>query len=166
MHLMFIPPLKARRSPNQSGARTFLSAARWDGVEGPVASEAVGPPDGAADKNVRAPIPRTAVVPGARELGACLGMFLAAQLSAAEVNWPEFRGPQGNGISTSTNLLLHWGEQQNVKWRTPIHDRGWSSPVIWGQQIWLTTATIDGHQLFAISVDRDTAARSFSTKVF
>jgi outer membrane protein assembly factor BamB len=93
-------------------------------------------------------------------------MFLAAQLSAAEVNWPEFRGPQGNGISTSTNLLLHWGEQQNVKWRTPIHDRGWSSPVIWGQQIWLTTATIDGHQLFAISVDRDTGKVVRDLKLF
>jgi hypothetical protein len=74
-------------------------------------------------------------------------VLIALRLSAEEANWPEFRGPQGNGISTSTNLPLHWGEQQNVKWSTPVHGKAWSSPVIWGQQVWLTTATADGHEL-------------------
>ena len=55
----------------------------------------------------------------------------------------------GDGISTSTNLPLRWSEQQNVKWKTPIHGRAWSSPVIWGQQVWLTTATTNGQELFA-----------------
>jgi hypothetical protein len=43
-----------------------------------------------------------------------------------------------------------------VAWKTAIHDRGWSSPVIWGNQVWLTTATRDGHRLFAVCVDKDT----------
>ncbi len=82
-------------------------------------------------------------------------LVLAARVSGAEANWPEFRGPQGNGISTSTNLPLYWSEGQNVRWQTPIHDRGWSSPVIWAQQIWLTTATTNGHDLCVLCLDRD-----------
>ena len=88
------------------------------------------------------------------------------QLGAAETHWPEFRGPQGNGISTSTNLPLTWGEGKNVKWSTPVHGKGWSSPVIWGQQIWMTTATPDGHELFAVCIDRDTGRVIHDLKLF
>jgi outer membrane protein assembly factor BamB len=49
--------------------------------------------------------------------------LIALRLGAAETNWPEFRGPSGDGTSTSTNLPVHWGEQQNVKWKTLIHGR-------------------------------------------
>ena len=66
-----------------------------------------------------------------RHIMLIIAALAAVGLGAAEVNWPEFRGPLGNGTSTSTNLPLHWGEQQNVKWKMAIHDRGWSSPVIW-----------------------------------
>jgi outer membrane protein assembly factor BamB len=90
----------------------------------------------------------------------------ALRLGAEDANWPEFRGPQGNGISTSTNLPLAWNEGKNVKWSTPIHGKGWSSPVIWGQQVWLTTATPDGHELFAVCIDRDTGKVIHDLKVF
>ena len=82
--------------------------------------------------------------------------LITLRLGAEDANWPEFRGPQGNGISAATDLPLAWGEGKNVKWSTPIHGKGWSSPVIWGQQVWLTTATPDGHELFAVCIDRDT----------
>ena len=71
----------------------------------------------------------------------------------AQEQWSQFRGPHGDGHSQSTGLPLTWSEQ-NVTWKTRIHDRGWSSPVIWDDQIWLTTATKEGHQLFAICVDK------------
>jgi outer membrane protein assembly factor BamB len=74
--------------------------------------------------------------------------------SAAE-NWPEFRGPHGDGTSTATGLSTTWSESEHVTWKTPIHGRGWSSPVIWDRQIWMTTATPDGKQLFAVCVDRE-----------
>jgi outer membrane protein assembly factor BamB len=93
-------------------------------------------------------------------------VLIALRLSAEETNWPEFRGPSGNGISTSTNLPLHWSEQQNLKWKAPIHDRGWSSPVIWGRQVWVTTATLDGHELFAVCLDRDTGKVIHDLKLF
>lgn len=77
-------------------------------------------------------------------------------LQGADTNWPQFRGPEGDGMTTSKALPLEWSETKNVAWKTPIHGRGWSSPVIWGDQIWLTTATEDGRELSVLCVDRET----------
>ncbi len=63
----------------------------------------------------------------------------ATTLSAA-VEWPEWRGPGGQGHAAGSGLPVRWSEGQNVTWKTPIAGRGWSSPVIAGDQIWLTTA--------------------------
>jgi outer membrane protein assembly factor BamB len=82
--------------------------------------------------------------------------LLSRGTRAAEEAWWQFRGPNGDGHTTATNLPLEWDEFRNVAWKTAIHDRGWSSPVIWGNQVWLTTATRDGHRLFAVCVDKDT----------
>lgn len=75
---------------------------------------------------------------------------------AADEPWWQFRGPTGDGHTTATDLPVEWNESRNVGWKTEIHDRGWSSPVIRNDQVWLTTATRDGHQLFAVCVDKDT----------
>lgn len=71
-------------------------------------------------------------------------------------NWPEYRGPSANGHSPATSVPLTWDETRNVRWKTPIPGRGWSTPVIWGKQIWLTTATPDGRALSVLCVDRNT----------
>jgi outer membrane protein assembly factor BamB len=73
----------------------------------------------------------------------------------AHAEWPQFRGPEGTGVSASRGLPLAWGEDKNVRWKTAIHGRGWSSPVVLGNQVWLTTATQNGQELFAIALDRD-----------
>ncbi len=86
-------------------------------------------------------------------------------LGAAE-NWPQFRGPTGDGMCDSVGLPLTWSETDNIAWKTPIHDRGWSSPVIWGQQIWLTTATEDGKRMFAVCVDQNSGSVTHDVKVF
>jgi outer membrane protein assembly factor BamB len=75
--------------------------------------------------------------------------------AAGHENWPEFRGPQGDGHSDAVGLPIRWSESENIRWKTPIHDKGWSSPVIWESQIWLTTATADGKKLFAVCIDRE-----------
>jgi len=95
-------------------------------------------------------------------------MFLVFSGSALGIgnSWWQFRGPQGNGHSESINLPLHWSEEKNVKWKTKIHDRGWSSPVIWGKQIWITTATVDGHKLFAICLNKDTGQIIYDLHLF
>ncbi len=77
------------------------------------------------------------------------------RLENAVGNWPEFRGPRGDGHADSEGLPLRWSETENLVWKTRIHGRGWSSPVIWDDQVWVTTATADGHRTFAVCVDRD-----------
>lgn len=81
-------------------------------------------------------------------------------------NWPEFRGPNGDGHAPTNRVPLTWSETNNVKWKTAIHGRGWSSPVIWGNQIWLTTSTEDAKQLFAVCVDANTGKLLRDQKLF
>jgi outer membrane protein assembly factor BamB len=77
------------------------------------------------------------------------------QAAFAGETWSQFRGPTGDGHSDSRGLPISWSEQEHVKWKVPIHNRAWSSPVVWSNQVWLTTATEDGTRLFAICVDRE-----------
>jgi outer membrane protein assembly factor BamB len=84
----------------------------------------------------------------------------------ADENWPNFHGPRNNSHSDSTGLPLTWSEKENIVWKVPIHDSGWSSPVIWGNQIWLTTATDDGKQSFAVCVDRQSGKIVYDLKLF
>ena len=81
-------------------------------------------------------------------------------------DWPQFRGPSGQGVSTETNLPLTWSETKNVRWKTAIPGRGWSSPVIQGDRLWLTTATEDGKSLRAIAVDINTGSIQQNLEVF
>ncbi len=60
--------------------------------------------------------------------------------SSAAPNWPQWRGPGGQGISTEKNLPTEWSATKNIKWKTPIAGRGHSSPIVWGNRIFLTTA--------------------------
>ena len=70
----------------------------------------------------------------------------------AEPNWPQYRGPQGNGWAPSSKVPTRIDDTV-VKWKQPIHGKGWSSPVVWENQIWLTTATPDGTVMSVICVD-------------
>ncbi len=90
---------------------------------------------------------------------------LLSPLFAGE-NWPEFRGPTGDGHSDARDLPTKWSEKENVRWKTAIHGKGWSSPVIWERQIWLTTAPTDGKELYAVCVDRDSGKMLHDIKVF
>ncbi|MFN0052790.1 MAG: PQQ-binding-like beta-propeller repeat protein [Planctomycetales bacterium] len=83
-----------------------------------------------------------------------------------EENWPALHGPRHNSSSDATGLPLQWSESKNIVWKTPIHDSGWSSPVIWGDQVWLTTATDDGKQSFALCVHRQSGKVIHDLKVF
>jgi outer membrane protein assembly factor BamB len=90
----------------------------------------------------------------------------------ARADWPEFRGPSGDGHASApgdaklVGYPLRWSETNNVKWKTVIPYRGWAAPVVMGGQVWLTTATEDGHDFFAICVDADSGQVRFNEKVF
>jgi outer membrane protein assembly factor BamB len=81
--------------------------------------------------------------------------------------WPEFRGPTGQGHSTDTNLPLEWSETRNVRWKTPIPGRGWSSPAIADGRIWVTTAVdADGTSLRALAFDLESGREMVNVEVF
>jgi len=91
----------------------------------------------------------------------CLALLLAVRARPLPADWPDFRGPQQNGQVTAAArktraLPLVWSETNNVVWQTPIPHRGWSTPVVQSNQIWLTTATRDGHDFYALCVAADT----------
>jgi outer membrane protein assembly factor BamB len=67
-----------------------------------------------------------------------IGLVLPAAPSAEE--WPQFRGPTGQGHSNERGLPTQWNETTNIVWKTPIAGRGWSSPVVGGGRIWLTAS--------------------------
>jgi outer membrane protein assembly factor BamB len=80
--------------------------------------------------------------------------------------WTEFRGPGGTGHADATGLPRDWSESQNVAWKTPIHGKGYSSPVVWGKQIWLTTGTPNGKELSVVCVDRESGKMLVDHKLF
>ncbi len=80
--------------------------------------------------------------------------------------WPQFRGPDGNGAAPGTALPLKWGEGQNVRWKTAVHGRAWSSPVIFENRLWMTTATPDGRELFVVTLDPATGKILRDIKLF
>jgi outer membrane protein assembly factor BamB len=67
-------------------------------------------------------------------------LLALAVLPLSAEDWPQFRGPTGQGHSSETGLPLEWSETQNVVWKTPVTGSGWSSPVVSGGQVWLTAA--------------------------
>ena len=84
----------------------------------------------------------------------------------AFANWPDWRGPSGDGRSDATGLPLKWSETENIVWKTPIHDIGYSTPVVWGDQVWLTTATTKGETLYAMCIDLNTGQVVHDVEVF
>ena len=65
--------------------------------------------------------------------GGCLELSHAAE-------WPQFRGPQGDGVAAQAKLPTAWSETENIRWKIETPGRGWSSPVIADGRIWLTAA--------------------------
>ena len=59
---------------------------------------------------------------------------------ATDDNWPQWRGPTGMGLSEETGLPLRWGADSNLLWRAPLDGRGHSSPIVWGDRVFVTTA--------------------------
>lgn len=76
-------------------------------------------------------------------------------LFADEPSWPQFHGPNADSIVADADVPLTWSEDENIAWKTAIHDFGWSSPVILGDQIWCTTANETGTEMSVICIDRE-----------
>ena len=80
-------------------------------------------------------VPRLAVA-----TAAVVSILWCAGVVARAADWPQFRGPTGQGHAPDAAVPLAWSETENVTWKAPVEGRGWSSPVIADGRVWLTTA--------------------------
>ncbi|MCA9066674.1 MAG: PQQ-binding-like beta-propeller repeat protein, partial [Planctomycetaceae bacterium] len=75
--------------------------------------------------------------------------MITFQQPAVAEDWLEFRGPGGQGHSTTTGLPVSWSEESNIRWKTEIPGVGWSSPVVSAGRIYVTTSVGDAQDLKA-----------------
>jgi outer membrane protein assembly factor BamB len=95
-----------------------------------------------------------------------IGMLLLASVPALAENWPQFRGPDGQGRSAETDLPLKWSATDNIAWRAELPGEGWSSPIVWGDRVFVTTATDEGVSCRVLCLDRRTGAVQWNHEVF
>ena len=81
-------------------------------------------------------------------------LFMAATVSAD--NWPQWRGPQLNGLSGETNLPVKWSKTENIAWKLPVPERSGATPIVWGDHVFLNIG--EGRNLAVWSVNRNTGA--------
>jgi outer membrane protein assembly factor BamB len=92
-------------------------------------------------------------------------MLSAENAKSQNKNWTFFRGSNLNGIAENENIPMKW-DSLNTRWKTEIHDRGLSSPVVYNDQIWLTTAKRDGSELYAVAFDFNSGKIIYDISVF
>jgi outer membrane protein assembly factor BamB len=95
-------------------------------------------------------------------------VWLCAASVAVHAQWPQFRGPAGQGHSSEQGLPLDWSESRRVAWKVPVPGRGWSSPVVSEGRVWLTTAvkSSGGASLRALAFAAETGAPQADVEVF
>jgi outer membrane protein assembly factor BamB len=91
---------------------------------------------------------------------------VAGTLAASAENWPGFRGPTRQGVSSETKLPLQWSATNNVAWKSAIPGEAWSSPIVWGNRVFLTTATENGTSCRVLSLDRKSGRVLWDNEVF
>ena len=95
-----------------------------------------------------------------------LALLSSALPAMGADHWPQFRGPGGQGQASATGLPTTWSETENIHWKTPIAGLGWSSPVVYGDRIWLTTSVDDQQSLRLVCLARETGAVLYDVEVF
>jgi outer membrane protein assembly factor BamB len=79
-----------------------------------------------------------------RSFGLVLGAAFLCSIARADTNWPQFRGARSLGTADEAGYPSVWSETENVVWKTDIPGRGWSSPIVWGDKIFVTTVVSEG----------------------
>ena len=85
--------------------------------------------------------------------------LVALPLVAAAEEWPAWRGPRGDGTAQDTKAPVHWGKAENVVWKAPLPGVGHSSPVVWGERVFVTTCLLNERQRVLLCLDRRTGKR-------
>jgi outer membrane protein assembly factor BamB len=81
-------------------------------------------------------------------------------------NWPQFRGPAAQGRSSETDVPIKWSASENVAWKTALPGESWSSPIVWQDTIFVTTATDEGKSCRVLALDRNTGDIRWNQEVF
>jgi outer membrane protein assembly factor BamB len=98
-------------------------------------------------------------------LGTAL-VAVAAITTLSADNWPQWRGPALNGVSTEKGLPVKWSESENISWRLPMPGRSGSTPIIWGEHIFLNVGTADGSgELELWNLDRNTGKQRWKAHI-
>ena len=92
-------------------------------------------------------------------------MILLVPPTDAADNWTHFRGDQA-GRADSAKLPTDLGEGKNIKWKVPVRGKGWASPVVFGNQLWTITATVDGSKMWALCYDKESGETIHDILVF
>jgi hypothetical protein len=95
-----------------------------------------------------------------------LSLFFFAWTGARAEEWPCFRGPSHQGTSSESGLPLRWSGSENIAWKVDVPGRGWSSPIVWGDRVFVTSASDDGAACRVIAIDRRTGKTLWTTEVF
>lgn len=95
----------------------------------------------------------------------CLDLVICGSAFSQDKNWTHFRGSNLNGISATSGIPLKW-DDSSVIWKTEIHGKGHSSPVVYDNQVWITTGTPDGKELYAVCTDIETGKIIHDIKLF
>jgi outer membrane protein assembly factor BamB len=94
-------------------------------------------------------------------------LFVLTAFAVSAEDWPEFRGPTAQGHSTERGLPLEWSESRNVMWKARVPGLGWSSPVVAGGRVWVTSAIKEhGGSLRALAFDLETGRELVNAEVF
>src|SRR5512138_2223696 len=81
-------------------------------------------------------------------------------------NWPQFRGQDSQGRSSEADVPLKWSTLENIAWKTRLPGEGWSSPIVWQDTIFVTTATGDGKSCHVLALDRKSGNIRWNQEVF
>src|SRR5258706_9360156 len=104
-----------------------------------------------------------------KQIRAIILAILVLSMPAVAEDWPQFRGPSGQGISQAKDVPIKWSASENVAWKKEIPGQGWSSPVLMGGKIYLTTAMVEGNaptSLRALCVDPKSGEILWNKEVF
>lgn len=99
---------------------------------------------------------RDALLMACGRFGVMFVALIFCALNASADNWPQFRGVGSQGISTETKLPVKWSATTNVRWKTALPGPGHSSPIIWGNRIFLTAFNQSKNQLLVLALDKET----------
>ncbi|WDQ19017.1 outer membrane protein assembly factor BamB family protein [Rhodopirellula sp. P2] len=94
-----------------------------------------------------------------------IGLAIASTGNSGDLNWPQWRGPDGSGKTPATQSVAQWGPDTNVKWRTELPEPGNSTPIVWEDRVFVTQPLTESNQRAILCFDRETGKEKWRRSV-